>query len=380
MKITHIPYKNHKLSNALALIVVGWSGTTLPVNASEAKFTLEEIVVTAQRREESLQDVPMSVTAITESFMQDSRIDHVADVVDYTPGLTGAAAGVLTQKYAIRGISSSQDVGISGSSSVGVFSDGSYLGKELAALAFIDTAQVEVLKGPQGSLFGRNTSAGAINITTNKPNADSSLSVGQSVGRFDSGSYSYKTTLVANQALIEDTLFVRASLLREDDDAYIDNEFLNREVGGNEGLSGRVRLKYLPAPDLEIEVDLMSADRRTLGTPTEIEVGNSLLSLANGAGLALNNGLDYGIDVLGLPHSLPSEFITAFAPAAGLTPDLFDSKLARDTRSKEVLRANVAGFDIKWDFNEYNTLTLRTSYGETSAASLSDIDATPINL
>jgi len=147
------------LSQAISIASLGlYTSCAVGAEISEPLgFEIEEIIVTAQRRVESLQEVPISVSVVDSDFIDGARIRQVTDVIDYTPGLSGGSTGLIEPKYAIRGISSSQDIGVGGAESVGVFMNGSYLGTELASLAFLDAAQIEVLKGPQGSLFGCNT-------------------------------------------------------------------------------------------------------------------------------------------------------------------------------------------------------------------------------
>lgn len=135
---------------------------------------LEEIVVTAQKREESIQDVPISMTALTSDFVLDSGLTSFSGIAQYAPNVSiNAVTDSRSTALRIRGIGSDQtNAGID--SSVGVFIDGIYQGRTgLAASAgLLDIERIEVLRGPQGTLFGKNTAAGAFNITTKKPDFD----------------------------------------------------------------------------------------------------------------------------------------------------------------------------------------------------------------
>jgi len=134
---------------------------------------LEEVLVTATRRVESLQDVAMSVSAFSEAFLQDSGVTRLTELGQYTPNLgISTATDSRSTSIRIRGIGSvGSNSGVD--PSVGLFIDGVYQGRSGMSIGDLaDVRQVEVLRGPQGTLYGKNTSAGAISILTNRPVAD----------------------------------------------------------------------------------------------------------------------------------------------------------------------------------------------------------------
>ena len=157
--------KRCKLTVAITCLIAGSAGL------SQAQ-QLEEIVVTAQKRSQNLQDVPIALSVYDESFIESTGIRSIADLEGFTPGLeTGPQ---FTQpSYTIRGIGTS-DFGLGADPAVGVYIDGVYVGRSGGAeLPFSDIALIEVLKGPQGTLFGRNTAAGAIQVKTYEPSTAS---------------------------------------------------------------------------------------------------------------------------------------------------------------------------------------------------------------
>lgn len=136
-------------------------------------LALEEIVVTANRREESIQEVPMSVTAFTSEFFRDSGVTNLAGLEQYTPSLKiTPGTDSNSTSIRIRGIGSvGTNVGID--PSVGIFIDGVYQGRAGMSIGdLIDIERVEILRGPQGTLYGKNTAAGAISIITKAPSPD----------------------------------------------------------------------------------------------------------------------------------------------------------------------------------------------------------------
>lgn len=162
-------------------ITVTESSETIEVRLSEG-VKMNEVVVTAQLREQVLQDVPISVSVVGAKLIEDNpSIKTVSDILSYVPGLTG---GDFTggSAYNIRGVSS----GIFNNSfenSVGIFQDGIFIGRISAAgNEFYDVDRIEVLKGPQGTLFGRNTAAGAISVHSNTPKPFNDISLGFTAG------------------------------------------------------------------------------------------------------------------------------------------------------------------------------------------------------
>ena len=133
---------------------------------------LEEVVITAQKRQQSLQDVPLSVSAFTAETLSAGRMMDIRSIVDFTPGFSGNTADGFTDALSIRGISTN-DFGIGGDPSVAVFEDGIWAGRTGGVMtSMYDVERVEVVKGPQGTLFGRNSIAGAVSILTNRPDSE----------------------------------------------------------------------------------------------------------------------------------------------------------------------------------------------------------------
>jgi len=171
--------KGHLLAAACVLgpILGHTAAAQEPTTQSQASraqpVMLEEVIVTATRRTENLQEVPMSISAFTESFFLDTGVDQLAELDQYTPNLNiTASTDSRSTSIRIRGIGSvGTNSGID--PSVGLFIDGVYQGRSgMSITDLVDIQRVEVLRGPQGTLYGKNTSAGAISIVTNKPTVD----------------------------------------------------------------------------------------------------------------------------------------------------------------------------------------------------------------
>lgn len=219
------------------------SSTASPAGATareSADGGLEEIIVTAQKRSENIQDVSIAIQAITAEGLAKSGITDVSRIELITPGLTFAFGG-NDAKIALRGANSNatfQD----NSSVVGVFVDGIYKPRaSQQTRAFFDVARLEVLKGPQGTLYGRNTLAGAINLYTNAANLQG----------FEAGIVSsyQRFNFLRNEAYVNvplsDTFAVRLAGLTEDSDGYVKND-AGPDIGTKDTISIRGSALFKP--------------------------------------------------------------------------------------------------------------------------------------
>ena len=237
--------------------VVGSGWAAAPGDAT----ALEEVLVTAQRRGERLQDVPITVTVLGADEVQQARIQQLGDVATRTPGLNFDAFPASQPRIAIRGIGSS-DRGAAGDPSAAVFIDEIYLGRP-AAVAFdaFDVERIEVLKGPQGTLYGRNVVGGAINILSRRPDPD----------RFDAGA----EATVGNYQRLDGAAFVnspfadgkaavRASGSWRTHDGYVKNTFTGNRVEDQDTSSAR--LQFFGEPREGLRLSLAFDGTRDRGT------------------------------------------------------------------------------------------------------------------
>ena len=152
---------------------------------SRRAAVLEQVLVTAQRREQAQQEVPISIQVVGTDLLDDVAADDLGDLTVFVPGLDISSESPTQPRYSIRGIRSN-DFGVGTDPSVGVYVDGVYTARSGASLlAFNDIERIEVLKGPQGTLFGRNSAAGAISIATRQPADDFDALLRLRVGEFD---------------------------------------------------------------------------------------------------------------------------------------------------------------------------------------------------
>jgi len=152
---------------ACALAAAGLWGAPLPAGAQDA--VLEEIVVTAQKREQSLQDVPVTMQAFTGDQIENFNVLNVTDITKLAPNLNVVVQNALSNHIVIRGVGTNEFFG-NGASSVGMYMDEVTMNSSyMSTLGLFDVERVEVLRGPQNSLFGRNTTGGAVNYISRLP-------------------------------------------------------------------------------------------------------------------------------------------------------------------------------------------------------------------
>ncbi|MBP7705485.1 MAG: TonB-dependent receptor [Caulobacter sp.] len=209
---------------------------------------VEEIVVTAQKRSENMQDVPVSVSAFTADSLQEKGVTNVLGLNNLAPGLrVSSGDAAANPKIFIRGVGLS-DFNPNSSSGVGVYVDGVYVGSPLAQMAgFFDIGQVEILRGPQGTLYGRNTNGGAVNVTTKRPTRTFSAEGGVEYATYNA----VNANAAVSGPIIEDVLSVRAAAQYVKDDGYTYNRVTGNDVNDTDYWALRLSALYTPTEDIE---------------------------------------------------------------------------------------------------------------------------------
>ena len=195
---------------------------------------LEVIQVTAQKRAENVQQVPIAITAFSSESIEKMGLVNVNDLGRITPGLETNNATATQTIFNVRGISTN-DFGIGLDAAVAVYVDGVYVGRRgTSNLNFNDVERVEVLKGPQGTLFGRNSAAGAIHIITKAASADPQ-------GQFKAtlGQYGKRKLELSMTSALTDSLNARFSFDRNTRDGYLDVKNSDTRYGNQNDWSMR---------------------------------------------------------------------------------------------------------------------------------------------
>ncbi|GAB2519013.1 TonB-dependent receptor [Microbulbifer agarilyticus] len=219
---------------------------------SKSATAVEEVVVTATKREASVQDVSVSVTALGDEALKMGGIDDVSRLENLVPGMQFGQSGSEV-RLAIRG-TRTNNVGSEAEQVVGIFEDGVYVPTTTqAAGAYVDVDRIEVLRGPQGTLYGRNTFGGTINIHTRAPDFESINGYASALG----GSYGRTKFEGAVNVPITESLAVRFAGMDEAHDGYIKNTF-DPEAGTRDDMNDkdtsyfRASLRWQPVDELNV--------------------------------------------------------------------------------------------------------------------------------
>ena len=241
-----------EFATSLCALAIGLSSQPAFAQESSDDRGLEDIVVTARRTSENLQSVPVAITAFSGSDLQQQNARSVSDIAALTPGLqvntgTTTSAGAI---YTLRG-QVQQDPIANQDAAVGVYVDGLYWARAYGANAdLLDVSGIQVLKGPQGTLFGRNTTGGAVLLTSNDPSFRDGLSgqLSASYGRFN-----YRTISgVINAPLVADKLAVRVAGQLIKRDGYIHDINNKVDLANLNSHSIRAKVLWLPTDTLSI--------------------------------------------------------------------------------------------------------------------------------
>lgn len=218
--------------------------------------SLEEIVVTARKRKEDIQDTPISITALTAAGLEERQMTSIASIDHFAPNVVFNTSSPIsgTRSSAsvfIRGVGQT-DFALSTDPGVGIYLDGVYIARSVGSvLDILDVDQVEVLRGPQGTLFGRNTIGGAINITSKRP--DQELHTEVSV---KTGSYNRLDVKALANIPLTDTLTSSLSIARFGSDGYIDRPYLGDKTGGDDRMAWRGALAWTPGSTFRFDLSI----------------------------------------------------------------------------------------------------------------------------
>lgn len=211
---------------------------------------LEEIIVTAQRREESLQDTPISVAAFNNEQMRAINMVDPGDISEYTPNvqISKSAGNQSDYQYSIRGIASAEST-LTTDPTVGLYLDGVYIARNAgAAFDVADLERIEILRGPQGTLFGRNTTGGAINLITRKPSGEFSF-----VQDVSAGSRDYLRTRTSIDFPAWNGFAAKFSFNHSERGGLVKSLYTGDEHGGYENDAARLAVRWTLGDDLIID-------------------------------------------------------------------------------------------------------------------------------
>jgi len=348
---------NH-LTTTVSLLVAAISLCSVGAHAAaqEDTFILEEIVVTAQKRAQNLQDVPIAITAVSGDQIVEAAIQDIFDLQTNTPGLRVKQQNNANDtSFSIRGIGSEQaNFGVE--SSVGLYVDGVYRSRQSSMINdMIDMQAVEILRGPQGTLFGKNTAAGAVHFRTKAPSHEADNFASITAGNQGM----LNTSAAGNLSIIDDTLALRGTVFSSQRDGYIDAVgFGDDAINDRDRWGTRLQALITPTDDLSIRViaDYAKIDEVCCGAV----VVKDNLTVANGL-----PGSDYLLELLG------------GTIVAGNSSDSFSTSLNALPESSSIDRG--LSTEVNWDLGEY-AFTSVSSYRQFESSTYGDSDFSDVEL
>ena len=240
-----------RIKSIIALPLALLTAVGGPTFAQDGEPAIEEITVTAQRREQSLQDVPISITAFSAEQIERSNFRGARDYLELTPNVAFTSndqQGTRNGDVSIRGIgdltSGANERLIQARPTIGIFVDDfstAFVASGSANPPLDDIERIEILRGPQGTYFGRNATGGAINIISKKPDENNMAKVRLGIGNFDT----YEYGLIGNVA-IADNFFVRGGASYASSEGYVDNLSPTGSDAGYDNLNTRVAVRWQP--------------------------------------------------------------------------------------------------------------------------------------
>jgi iron complex outermembrane receptor protein len=262
-----------KIDTTFRLIWIAISGIVIVLGAEaraqDGDLALDEVVVTAQKRVESLQDVPLAVSAFSGEDVEAANWSRPADVVQQIPNMqVSKPYGDVQPLFAIRGISMIS-YNPSQASPIGVYADETYVGATyLHGLSMFDMERLEVLRGPQGTLYGKNTTGGAINLSSRSPVIDAGMSGNFTLGGGNYGSLNASGAIEGT--IIDGVLAGRVAVTYKEDDGVWDNS-IGPDMAQTKLNAARLTLNFQPSENLNALLKITSGESTPRHAPPRAE-------------------------------------------------------------------------------------------------------------
>ena len=352
--------------------------------SAQGQGNLEEVMVTAEKREQSLQDVPIAISAFTNDDLRQQLVDRPLDLQLNVPNMLMSKGNFTTAAISIRGVGNLA-IGSAADSGTGIHINGFYMnGPRVFEMDFFDVDRVEVLRGPQGTLYGRNTTAGVLNMITAKP--DTEALSGNINGEF--GNYSRQRYEGYVNFPLGDSAAQRFSGFYLTQDGFVDNAYNGEDVDDrdmfgirsstlfeNDSTSAQLVINYLEEDDNRMRG---SDQRCTKDTNTSAfgqygPLGCLPSSLENS--VANTSGTVLGAITAGIEAATFG--LLTFPADDYANPRVFDDPRRQwlDTTPRYQVEDTVVTFEISHDFGDF-TLTSLTGYHDTSFSAANDYDFT----
>ncbi|HCS28372.1 MAG TPA: hypothetical protein DIW43_13015 [Spongiibacteraceae bacterium] len=343
--------------------------------STEKLLGLEEVVVTARRVEEGLQSTPVAVTAVTSHEMEVRNMTDVRDLARATPNLilqtSAANGGSQVPAIYLRGLGQS-DVTLTADPAVGMYLDGVYIARNSGnVLSLLELERVEVLRGPQGTLFGKNTIGGAISLVSKKPGPEFDLK-----GEITIGNYNLRGEKISVNTPITDNFYIQTVVAHSKKDGYVDLvHYPGKSLGDSESIAARMQMRWLPSDAVTIDFAADYSLIEDVGPPTVL-----VKTYPGASGPTIHNALISGNPLCNIAQGQETQ-AECYGPVHE-SSDPFESRALWTDRHAnkvdpyndfEILGANLT---VSWDFM-FGSVKSISSYRELNSAFNFEGDRSP---
>lgn len=342
----------------------------LSVNAITAA-EIEEIIVTAQKRAESLQDIPVTISAFGEQRLQDSGFDSFSDLTMMSPSMQVGNFGPVTFVN-MRGIGN-ENTTAGGDPGVALHYDGVYMGRPVAALfSAFDSERVEILRGPQGTLYGRNATGGSINYITKKPGDEFGGDVDLTLG-----DYNWVRIRGALNIPFSDTVRSRIVVFNEDRDGYAENTVpggTEANDADNWGIRAHLDIDINDSASLLLSGTFIESG----GVGSKAELREAFLGTTTNPTTNIAGPPGFAFDPMGPGSGIPAgnNYLVNGVPVVN---DLEHFREAKDLQESQDNDFAVVSATLNWDF-ENTSIRSITAYAESTFESHQDEDYSALDL
>ena len=353
-----------KLATAVLLAQTTLLGVPLALSQQ-----LEEVLVTARKKSESLMDAPVAVSVVSGAAMDSEGITNLEQLSSQVPGLQIGRSALASSIY-IRGIGSGTNLGFE--QSAGMYVDGVYQTRSRQfTQSLVDLQRVEVLRGPQSLLFGKNTVAGAIKVETSNPIPGDEFN-GYLMGDYEPEYGTARGTAVLSGSL-SDTFAARLAMRYQETDGYVENVYIDRDVQQRDDTIARMTLVWQPIDTLRLTGKISRTEMDGIGIEQVNPVANSRLLDETRAG---NTQLGL-TDILGAIAAFETPGFTA--ATGGKKYESWTGNLDWAPYDEEETESTDASLRVDWELDSY-TITSLTGYSDFYFEQQHDVDFQPGNV
>jgi iron complex outermembrane receptor protein len=321
--------------------------------------TLEEIIVTAERRATSVQETPLSIIALSTETLENRNVRNIDDLTLLVPNVAiqpGRGGGTNTPTFLIRGVSGGG--GATGERGVGLYVDNVYVPRTTGSIFRVfDMERIEVLRGPQGTLFGRNSTGGAIRLFTKQPTQEFESYVKATFGNFSRTDFTGMVNVP-----IGETFAVRGQGAYLKQDGFVERG--SQMLGGSEEVLGRLQLAWTPNENFRATLAAMYSDSKSDGTPNDIIIWDMNPDLNFQGNFA--DWLGDALELAGKPRPQVNDDPTLLLDDYTMPDYCFVDDFNPDWDPACELRNDNRYFQtdlaLEWTINENNSLTSTTGY------------------